>query len=965
MTGSTGFDLVTVVTDLLSKALSTVIVKIGEKIWEKGQSLYKRTLFVNKTQETALSEAIRDADLPGPTLKRLEKFLRSPEAERVVGQLLEAIVIRRLEDYEAGIREEWLQLLAVHLGLEVGSLGEFAGRVFEAIRNSCISTVNDLNEASLWDSYEKSETRRHQLVLNELNGILKNIELLAHLALPEVTTYLEFEAQYRKQVQYRYRMLMPPFWEQAQRIPVGQIYVNQVFESVDRESGLNDPFITGQALLKIARRTVILGNPGGGKTTFARWANYRLAQSYEARLIGGQLLTPVLVKLQDYWIKQSEKNWTIAQYMEAVSLDYQIPVPGNAFEYLLLNGRLAIVLDGLDEVVKVGERQKLVEHIEAFCNRYPATPIIVTSRETGYLQAPLDPFLFEKWRLTNFGEPETRQYVKAVFEAEKDANEASTLAKAFLEKSKSLDELTSNPLILGLMCNIFLHSDIKEFPQKRVEIYEKCATMLFEGWDNQQHNINSIPYRSQLRPALMHTAYWFYTNELLQQEGVSEVRLVQRVTEYLLRKHNDRDLAEEAAQGLVTACGGRTWVFTNIGSGTFKFTHRIFLEYFAALYLAQEYPAPNQLIEVLLPKIKRQSWPTTALLAFQTQMNEGKEVATLLLNRLLNTSSDGDPLVAGNCLLFSAQSLEFLVPPKDIIRRLVKECVDYGMTHKQLKIEQLLHFLLVKSVEENQQAGWDAFEEELLNKLSGTDLHQAISAIELGLTPQAMMDTAHHLPALDESFNNLSHKIWAKGQASILALCPRSKRASLEAIRFGAARVEDYARWHGLDAVYERVAYKMWTRSSDSLIRLLAENLVSSQSAKRDQASVNADLESFYHYLNQNIEPLLKQKYDLGPTIIATQSQPQPKDYPILGHKALWVSFIILAIGLDEAAIIPKNGLFGPLDKLIQMKFEKPAMGMMAVEMNNHKFEAKEAEIVRKWLKGEVNLSRDFKTNDT
>jgi predicted NACHT family NTPase len=94
---------------------------------------------------------------------------------------------------------------------------------------------------------------------------------------------------------------------------------------------------------------------------------------------------------------------------------YQVEPPVGAIEYLLLNGRLLVIFDGLDELLDTSYRQQISANIESFSRSYPATPIPVTSREVGYDQVPLDPDFFEAFRLAPFDEPQVADYVEKWF----------------------------------------------------------------------------------------------------------------------------------------------------------------------------------------------------------------------------------------------------------------------------------------------------------------------------------------------------------------------------------------------------------------------------------------------------------------------------------------------------------------------------------------------------------------------
>ena len=70
-------------------------------------------------------------------------------------------------------------------------------------------------------------------------------------------------------------------------------------------------------------------------------------------------MTPAIVILREYGSQKKTTNCSIAQFLaQQASSRYQLAPPPNAFEYLLLNGRLLVVFDGLDELLDSSYRPR-------------------------------------------------------------------------------------------------------------------------------------------------------------------------------------------------------------------------------------------------------------------------------------------------------------------------------------------------------------------------------------------------------------------------------------------------------------------------------------------------------------------------------------------------------------------------------------------------------------------------------
>ncbi len=290
----------------------------------------------------------------------------------------------------------------------------------------------------------------------------------------------------------------------------------------------------------------------------------------------------------------------------------------------------------------------------------------------GYAQAPLDRCRFRIAYLTELDDDRVEQYVDMWFglRDELTVREQEEMASGFMQESSiAAHDLRRNMLMLALLCNIYRGDQY--IPQYRPQVYEKCAVMLFERWDRGRRIKVELEFERHLRPAMQHLAYWIYSQPSLR-DGVRETDLVRASADYLLgRRFDDEDDARAEAKRFVEFCRGRAWVFTDIGTaadgeGLYKFTHRTFLEFFAAEHLVRTYASPAELGKVLQPHIRRGEWDVVAELAFQLQDDNIDGAGdTLLLDLLATAPADQDGDASFN---FAARSLSYLVPRRQTCR---------------------------------------------------------------------------------------------------------------------------------------------------------------------------------------------------------------------------------------------------------------------------------------------------------
>ena len=382
--------------------------------------------------------------------------------------------------------------------------------------------------------------------------------------------------------------------------------------------------------------------------------------------------------LRDYAQEQRVRPCSIIEYLEAHSKrEFQIEAPSGAFKLLLVSGRILIVFDGLDELIEIKDRSDVCSAVAHFALEYPVAPILVTSREVGYEQAPLDRAQFSHYNLNPFGDEQVKEYADKWFRytCHPNAEEGKRLSAAFIAESSVVPDIRSNPLMLGLLCNLYRQDGF--IPKNRPDVYQRCADLLFTRWDRSRGIHIKLPLEHRLRPAMSYLAHWIYSDEKLQT-GVTEDHLVLKTTEYLRQWVEDDAEAEKVAREFVTFFRGRAWVFTDTGSDRtqrlYQFTHRTFLEYFTADELVRIHSRAEDLHEHLIDRIKSRSWDVVCQLAFQ--LIAQRTLSHNLLVEELCEDARAAELGKRLCILsFLARTMDLLYPMPTTRRGAVRLCV--------------------------------------------------------------------------------------------------------------------------------------------------------------------------------------------------------------------------------------------------------------------------------------------------
>ena len=506
----------------------------------------------------------------------------------------------------------------------------------------------------------------------------------ALLAAPGQQAVAAFLNRYRRHVTDHHGLIEPPDFQRRRRVPIAELYVQPIIvRMVDNELS-PDAGMAAMAppqqvdlwtLAGEVDRTVLLGDPGGGKTTAANALMHYQASDPDRKV-------PFLVTLREFAAANPPERSVAGHIEHRLTTFYQCPAPSGVVARLLLSGSAMVVFDGLDELLDPAGRLEVAAIIERFCTEFPLVPILVTSRVTGYDQARLDDRQFARYRIGQFGDEQVEGYVRKWFALEEGHNEAEAeqSAMAFMNESASVTDLRCNPLMLALMC--ILYRGQGSLPRDRAGIYEECSNLLFRRWDARRRIYVSLRAHYLVEPALQHIAWWLFTRDQARS-AVTERELVTEAASFLSeRGFESVEAAHEAAEEFVDFCRGRMWVFADSGTNVrgevlYSFTHRTFLEYFAAAHLALESDTPEQLARTLAAHAARNEWEVVGELAVQIKDHASARGAERVYTALLGERRRRSPRGRAGILQFLARCLRSVNPPPRATRALTREIVGH------------------------------------------------------------------------------------------------------------------------------------------------------------------------------------------------------------------------------------------------------------------------------------------------
>jgi energy-coupling factor transporter ATP-binding protein EcfA2 len=241
------------------------------------------------------------------------------------------------------------------------------------------------------------------------------------------------------------------------------------------------------------RLVMLLGDPGAGKSTLARYLTLALVEGAgDARLEAafGQHL-PLLVELRAYAGLRAQGRYdTFLGFLAYLGRTegYGLSEQG-LDDYLRHDGRAVVVFDGLDELFDPAERETVSRQIAGFATRYERARVIVTSRIIGYRRQILDGAGFSHYTLQDLDRPQIETFVRnwydlVFYQRPEEAEPRRRRLAAAVENAQSIRELAGNPLLLTILAIIGKH---QELPRERWKLYDHAAGVLVQHWDVNKH----------------------------------------------------------------------------------------------------------------------------------------------------------------------------------------------------------------------------------------------------------------------------------------------------------------------------------------------------------------------------------------------------------------------------------------------------------------------------------------------
>lgn len=405
-----------------------------------------------------------------------------------------------------------------------------------------------------------------------------------------------------------------------------------------------------EAILEEPQNAAILAKPGGGKSTLLK----RIALAYafperKAQVDGDRLPDepwfPVYIRCRDL---ENSSGQSIIEIMEGIVRHAELKRYENGFKKLLdeelQQGKLLLLVDGLDEISEEKRRDAFVDQLRRFAATYPLARLVITSREAGfravagsiasycksYIIAELNDeqirALSDKWH----------EIIMGGAEAAKESEKTSTT----ILKEERIRALAENPLLLTTL--LFVKRWLGYLPTKKCQLYAEMIKLLLVTWNAEGHARMDI---EETEPQLAYIAYkmtvrgvqtvtksklrsWIIEarqqlQDILGYTRVSPTEFIKQVEErssLLILKGK-----EENENGLLEDC--------------YEFSHLSFQEYLTAKAVAEAWLPQNDgadAVEIIAEHLNEVQWREVIPMIAVLSGRNAKRIVEYLLEKAEN-----------------------------------------------------------------------------------------------------------------------------------------------------------------------------------------------------------------------------------------------------------------------------------------------------------------------------------------
>ncbi|MFE4622107.1 NACHT domain-containing protein [Streptomyces mirabilis] len=374
-----------------------------------------------------------------------------------------------------------------------------------------------------------------------------------------------------------------------------------------------------------ASKIVLEGAPGQGKSTFAQY----IAQVQRARILrsdtvaslppqdaSSPLMMPFKLELRDLaiWLKgidpwapgESTEHGRPCSLESALAAHVErysggVPFDVSDLLFVMQGTAVLVILDALDEVADLDDRQSVVDEVTAAANRLESRnadlKLVITSRPTAVAGSPtFDSTKFFYLTLAAIHPRLAMQYTTKWAKARNLDDEDLTMLLTTLEQkleAPHMAELAKNTMQLSILLSL-THLRGSTLPDKRTELYDAYIDVFL----NREAEKDRTVRENRELLINIHRYLGYYLHARAEVDGatgrISTEELRGVLSAFLERETSSSPSMQrkvaELLDSLLTGVVERVVALVSRVEGTYEFEVQPLREYFAAKYLYETAP---------------------------------------------------------------------------------------------------------------------------------------------------------------------------------------------------------------------------------------------------------------------------------------------------------------------------------------------------------------------------------------